>query len=78
MRSSKVIFRHAAIVHVRPGIKLLSVLFVGCRAAKASGPVNGDECYYWRTTGCQFGNKCRHRHVPDSKGIDKKPWHKVK
>ncbi|KAF3842095.1 hypothetical protein F7725_024046 [Dissostichus mawsoni] len=22
------------------------------------GPVNGDECYFWRTTGCHFGDKC--------------------
>lgn len=45
---------------------------------KISGPVNGNECYFWRTTGCQFANSCRYRHVPDHKGIDKKPWHKSK
>ncbi|XP_067935855.1 uncharacterized protein [Watersipora subatra] len=47
-------------------------------ATKVSGPVNGDECYYWRTTGCQFGSKCRHKHIPESRGIDRKPWHRVK
>lgn len=41
---------------------------------KQSGPVNGDECYFWRTTGCSFGDKCRNKHNPASKGIDMKPW----
>lgn len=39
---------------------------------KLSGPVNGDECYFWRTTGCYFADKCRFRHVPESKGVDLK------
>ncbi|XP_051935338.1 tetratricopeptide repeat protein 31 isoform X2 [Hippocampus zosterae] len=38
------------------------------------GPVNGDECYFWRTTGCHFGDKCRYKHIPDQKGNDRKPW----
>ena len=41
-------------------------------ASKLSGPVNGDECYFWRTTGCYFADKCRFRHVPESKGVDLK------
>lgn len=45
---------------------------------KISGPVNGNECYFWRTTGCQFATSCRYRHVPDHKGVDRKPWHKSK
>ncbi len=45
---------------------------------KVTGPVNGDECYFWRTTGCQFGNACRYRHVKEHKGIDKKPWQIVR
>lgn len=47
-------------------------------ADKPSGPVNGDECYFWRTTGCQFAEACRYRHVQAHKGIDKKPWQIVK
>ncbi|XP_070540536.1 uncharacterized protein [Ptychodera flava] len=43
---------------------------------KLSGPVNGDECYFWRTTGCAFGDKCHYKHLPESKGLDRKPWHK--
>ncbi|KAJ7390396.1 hypothetical protein OS493_025650 [Desmophyllum pertusum] len=39
-------------------------------ASKLSGPVNGDECYFWRTTGCYFAEKCRFKHVPESKGAD--------
>ncbi|KAK1166538.1 hypothetical protein AOXY_G13197 [Acipenser oxyrinchus oxyrinchus] len=38
------------------------------------GPVHGDECYFWRTTGCHFGDKCRFKHIPDHRGRDKKPW----
>ncbi|KAM9365283.1 uncharacterized protein KZ484_011457 [Pholidichthys leucotaenia] len=38
------------------------------------GPVNGDECYFWRTTGCHFGEKCHYKHIPDQKGKDRKPW----
>lgn len=38
------------------------------------GPVNGDECYFWRTTGCHFGDKCRYKHIPDQKSKDRKPW----
>ncbi|KAK7485878.1 hypothetical protein BaRGS_00022873 [Batillaria attramentaria] len=43
---------------------------------KLSGPVNGDECYFWRTTGCDYGDACRYRHVQKHKGVDKKPWQK--
>ncbi|XP_068597715.1 uncharacterized protein zgc:123010 [Brachionichthys hirsutus] len=38
------------------------------------GPVNGEECYFWRTTGCHFGDKCRYTHIPEQKGKDRKPW----
>ena len=53
---------------------LSSFLFRDARlaASKLSGPVNGDECYFWRTTGCYFEDKCRFRHLPASKGIDLK------
>ena len=47
-------------------------------AQKQTGPVNGDECYFWRTTGCLYGNKCHWKHLPDHKGVDRKPWQKVK
>ncbi|XP_078130337.1 uncharacterized protein LOC144533082 isoform X2 [Sander vitreus] len=38
-------------------------------------PIYGDECFYWRTTGCFYGDKCRFKHIPDQQGRDKKPWH---
>lgn len=41
---------------------------------KLTGPVNGDECYFWRTTGCSYGERCRYRHIPKNQGIDRKPW----
>ncbi|KAK2824293.1 hypothetical protein Q5P01_021468 [Channa striata] len=48
---------------------------VGASAGpRRRGPVNGDECYFWRTTGCHFGDKCRYKHIPDQKGKDRKPW----
>ncbi|XP_062609414.1 uncharacterized protein LOC134271185, partial [Saccostrea cucullata] len=40
-------------------------------------PVNGYKCYFWRTTGCSFGDKCRNKHLSSSKGVDKKPWQKT-
>ena len=43
---------------------------------KTRGPVNGDECYFWRTTGCAFNDACKHKHIPKHKGIDRKPWQK--
>ncbi|KAL3864932.1 hypothetical protein ACJMK2_006575 [Sinanodonta woodiana] len=45
--------------------------------SKQTGPVNGNECYFWRTTGCQFGDKCRWEHLPQSRGMDRKPWQKT-
>ncbi|CAG5136687.1 unnamed protein product [Candidula unifasciata] len=44
---------------------------------KQTGPVNGVECHFWRTTGCAFGSDCKNKHYPKSKGIDRKPWQKV-
>ncbi|XP_075698486.1 uncharacterized protein LOC142663619 [Rhinoderma darwinii] len=32
------------------------------------------ECFYWRLNGCSFGDKCRYRHIPENKGVDRKPW----
>ncbi|XP_018606260.1 hsp70-Hsp90 organizing protein 3 [Scleropages formosus] len=42
--------------------------------SRRKGPINGDECYFWRTTGCHFGDKCRYKHIPAQQGKDKKPW----
>ncbi|TKS68653.1 STI1-like protein [Collichthys lucidus] len=36
-------------------------------------PIDGDKCFYWRTTGCFYGDKCRFKHIPDQQGRDKKP-----
>ncbi|XP_077351949.1 uncharacterized protein LOC144001481 [Festucalex cinctus] len=62
----------------RPQRLLPIPLNVAQQAAAAGprrrGPVNGDECYFWRTTGCHFGDKCRYKHIPDHKGSDRKPW----
>ena len=35
---------------------------------------NGDECYYWRTTGCIFPENCKKLHIPANKGIEYQPW----
>ncbi|XP_036804981.1 uncharacterized protein LOC110487250 [Oncorhynchus mykiss] len=37
-------------------------------------PINGDECFFWRTTGCFYGDRCRFKHKPDQRGRDRKPW----
>ncbi|XP_033633177.1 uncharacterized protein LOC117294769 [Asterias rubens] len=44
---------------------------------KVTGPVNGNECYFWRTTGCVFGDRCKYKHLAKAKGADLKPWQKV-
>lgn len=41
--------------------------------AKLTGPVNGNECYFWRTTGCSYGDHCHYKHIPSHKGIDWAP-----
>ncbi|XP_007240441.3 uncharacterized protein zgc:123010 [Astyanax mexicanus] len=46
----------------------------GASGLRRKGPVNGDECYFWRTTGCHFGDKCRYKHIPEQRGKDRKPW----
>ncbi|RWS29009.1 uncharacterized protein B4U80_10563 [Leptotrombidium deliense] len=33
-----------------------------------------DECYFWRTTGCTSGDKCKRLHLSICKGIDFQPW----
>ncbi|XP_042340345.1 STI1-like protein [Plectropomus leopardus] len=42
--------------------------------SRRCAPINGDECFYWRTTGCFYGDKCRFKHIPDQQGRDKKNW----
>lgn len=51
----------------------LLLWFRPCRS-RGCAPINGDECFYWRTTGCFYGDKCRFKHIPDQRGRDKKPW----
>ncbi|XP_060728442.1 tetratricopeptide repeat protein 31 isoform X2 [Tachysurus vachellii] len=46
----------------------------GTAGAKRRGPVNGDECYFWRTTGCYFNDKCHYKHIPEQRGKDRNPW----
>ncbi|XP_069545582.1 stress-induced-phosphoprotein 1-like isoform X1 [Brachyistius frenatus] len=41
--------------------------------SRRRGLINGDECFFWRTTGCFYGDKCRFKHIPDQQGRDKKP-----
>nr|XP_005169572.1 tetratricopeptide repeat protein 31 isoform X1 [Danio rerio] len=45
----------------------------GATGPRRRGPVNGDECYFWRTTGCHFGDRCRYKHIPDHRGKDWQP-----
>lgn len=37
---------------------------------KISGPVNGNECYFWRTTGCVYGDNCLFKPIKENKQID--------
>ncbi|KAM8923941.1 tetratricopeptide repeat protein 31 isoform 2-T2 [Pelodytes ibericus] len=43
-------------------------------SSKKKGTAKSSECYYWRSNGCSFGDKCRYRHIPENKGVDKKSW----
>ncbi|KAM6941802.1 uncharacterized protein PEZ65_003806 [Lycodopsis pacificus] len=42
--------------------------------SRRCAPISGDGCFYWQTTGCFYGDKCRFKHVADQQGRDKKPW----
>ena len=65
-------------------LEIVTILFLSpsCRSysqpkptpstSKVTGPVNGDECYFWRTSGCAFGDKCKYAHVPGNKAVDLK------
>ena len=44
------------------------------RVEKLHGPVNGDECYFWRTTGCSYGPRCFYKHIPGHEGVDLKGY----
>uniref|UniRef100_A0A671QKR7 Tetratricopeptide repeat protein 31-like n=1 Tax=Sinocyclocheilus anshuiensis TaxID=1608454 RepID=A0A671QKR7_9TELE len=45
----------------------------GAAGPRRRGPINSDECYFWRTTGCHFGDRCRYKHIPDHRGKDWQP-----
>ncbi|KAJ8404916.1 hypothetical protein AAFF_G00333030 [Aldrovandia affinis] len=62
---------------VAPSVSLQAAAAVAAAAAagpRRRGPINGNECYFWRTTGCHFGDKCRFKHIPEQQGRDRKPW----
>uniref|UniRef100_A0AAZ3QRN6 TTC31 n=1 Tax=Oncorhynchus tshawytscha TaxID=74940 RepID=A0AAZ3QRN6_ONCTS len=51
------------------------ILFVSLSPrTRRMSPINGDECFFWRTTGCFYGDRCRFKHKPDQRGRDRKPW----
>ena len=45
-------------------------------AAPTKQPVNGDECYFYRNTGCIFEDACKFKHISKNRGVDRKPWRK--
>ncbi|XP_033985944.1 hsp70-Hsp90 organizing protein 3-like isoform X1 [Trematomus bernacchii] len=49
-------------------------LSVAATGSRQCVPIAGDECFYWRTMGCFYGDKCRLKHIPDHQGRDKKTW----
>nr|XP_015202309.1 PREDICTED: hsp70-Hsp90 organizing protein 3-like isoform X4 [Lepisosteus oculatus] len=57
-----------------PSVSLSSSQPVTTAGSRRRNPVNGDECYYWRTTGCHFGDKCHYKHIPGQRGRDRRPW----
>ncbi|XP_064816135.1 sialoadhesin-like [Oncorhynchus masou masou] len=55
----------------KDGVELESTRLVIRTRRMAS--INGDECFFWRTTDCFYGDKCRFKHKPDQRGRDRKP-----
>ncbi|XP_056617403.1 uncharacterized protein zgc:123010 [Triplophysa dalaica] len=45
----------------------------GAVGPRRRGPINVDECYFWRTTGCHFEDRCRYKHIPENRGKDWQP-----
>ncbi|XP_053548530.1 uncharacterized protein LOC128640180 [Bombina bombina] len=43
-------------------------------SSKKKGAAKTTECFYWRSTGCSFGDKCRYKHVPENRGVDRRQW----
>lgn len=59
-----------------PGAEARATPAAGAASAprpKLSGPVNGNECFFWRTSGCDFGDNCYYEHIPSHRGIDRRP-----
>ena len=49
----------------------LSLFFQFSGPKKPVAP-NTNECYFWRTTGCYFGENCHYLHIKKNRGIDLK------
>uniref|UniRef100_A0A1B6MQ56 C3H1-type domain-containing protein n=1 Tax=Graphocephala atropunctata TaxID=36148 RepID=A0A1B6MQ56_9HEMI len=42
----------------------------GPAGARPRATPKTEECFYWRNTGCSYGNQCSYLHIPGHKGID--------
>ncbi|XP_042169889.1 protein TOM71-like [Oncorhynchus tshawytscha] len=56
------------------GLNTSSASQYASTGTRRMSPINGDECFFWRTTGCFYGDRCRFKHKPDQRGRDRKPW----
>uniref|UniRef100_A0A4W5KNB9 C3H1-type domain-containing protein n=1 Tax=Hucho hucho TaxID=62062 RepID=A0A4W5KNB9_9TELE len=55
------------------GLNTSSASQYASTGTRRMAPINGDKCFFWRTTGCFYGDKCRFKHKPDQRGRDRKP-----
>lgn len=54
-------------------LQLSHLRLASCRSRRCT-PIDGDKCFYWQTSGCFYGDKCRFQHIPGQQGRDSKPW----
>ena len=50
----------------------LFIFFFQFSGPKKTVAPNTNECYFWRTTGCYFGENCHYLHIKKNRGIDLK------
>ncbi|XP_071219332.1 sialoadhesin-like [Salvelinus alpinus] len=56
------------------GLNTSSASQYASTGTRRMAPINGDECFFWRTNGSFYDDKCRFKHKPDQRGRDRKPF----
>ena len=40
------------------------------KSKRTASTASVEECHFWRSSGCSYGDQCRYLHLPESKGVD--------